>query len=259
MSAGSLLAAGLWPGTLGAGESDTDDFHFLVLNDTHWQGKFGTADWFGALAKQMKSHEEKPELVLLAGDLSDDGTHAQLEGIREFCKSLGLRVYVVPGNHDYSDDMGRDPYEELFPDRINYRFEQRGWQFLGFDSTMGKLHKDTAIQRATLQWLDATLPKIDRKRPTIAFTHFPLGPKVHWAPNNAWEVLERFKEHNLRAVFCGHRHEETERQVGELVLTTNRCCAHTTPNHDGSRQKGYYLCRAKAGQVTRTFVGYGPG
>lgn len=259
MSAGALLTAGLWPGALGAEDkADAGDFHFLAVNDTHWKDRAG-AGWFAGLARQMKGHAEKPELVLLAGDLSEDGKPQQLGPMRDFCKGLGLPVYVVPGNHDYLTPTDRKPYDDLFPDRLNYRFEHRGWQFLAFDSTEGKMYTRTAVQPATLKWLDATLPKLDKKRPLIAFTHFPLGPHVRMASGNAAAVLQRFKEHNLRAIFCGHYHGATERKVGAVVLTTNRCCSFASRNHDDSERKGYFLCRAKAGQVTRTFVDYAPG
>src|SRR5205807_3365837 len=93
----------------------------------------------------------------------------QLGAMRDFCKELQLPVYVVPGNHDYRGaanrmPVDRRPYEELFPGRLNYRFEHRGWQFLALDSTEGALYKGTLVQRDTLNWLDETLPKLDRKR-----------------------------------------------------------------------------------------------
>jgi 3',5'-cyclic AMP phosphodiesterase CpdA len=256
LSARTLLAAGLWPGAVGAEDrAGAEDFSFLVVNDTHWKDWQG-GDWFAGLAKQLKGHAEKPELLLLAGDLSEDGKPEQLSPMRDFCKGLGLPVHVVIGNHDFLKPNARKPYEDLFPDRLNYRFEHRGWQFVAFDSTEGPRYKDTLIQPETLKWLDDTLPKLDRKRPLIVVTHFPLGPGVKMAPGNAADVLERFKGHNLRAVFSGHFHSSTERQVGDVVLTTNWCCSFASANHDGHKGKGYFLCRARAGTVTRTFVEY---
>ena len=73
LGAGALLAAGLWPGAVGA-EPTAGDFSFLVVNDTHWTDRDG-AVWFDRLAKQMRGHDEKPELVLLAGDLSENGDY----------------------------------------------------------------------------------------------------------------------------------------------------------------------------------------
>jgi 3',5'-cyclic AMP phosphodiesterase CpdA len=264
MSAGALLAAGVWPGALRAdGEAEAGDFHFLVLNDAHWVDR-DDGGWFDGLARQIRGHEEKPELVLLAGDLADDGQPDQVGAMRDFCKELRVPVYVVPGNHDYrgrGDRMAvdRKAYDQLFPNRLNYRFDHRGWQFVALDSTEGALYKETLVQPDTLNWLNQAVPNLDKKRPLIVFTHFPLGPGVRYRPGNADNVLNQFRQHNLKAVFCGHVHAETERKVGAVVLTTNRCCSHAIPNHDGSKQKGYYLCRAKDGEVTRTFVGYPQG
>jgi 3',5'-cyclic-AMP phosphodiesterase len=250
LGAGALLAARLWPGAV---DADPGDFHFLVVNDTHWTDRDG-AGWFERLAKQMKSHAEKPELVLLAGDLSENGTPEQLGPMRDFCKELGLPVHVVPGNHDYRTAEDRKPYDQLFPGRLNYHFTHRGWQFVALDSTEGWRYLGTLVQEPTLKWLDETMPRLDRKRPTIVFTHFPLGPGVRMRSGNGLDVLDRFKAYNLRAVFSGHFHSATERQVRDVILTTNWCCSYASRNHDGLPQKGYLLCQAKAGEVTRTFV-----
>jgi len=81
-----------------------------------------------------------------------------------------------------------------------------------------------------------------------------LGPLVTNRATNADAVLERFKDHNLQAVFNGHFHASTERKVGDITLTTNRCCSFSRSNHDGSREKDYFLCQAKDGKITRQFV-----
>jgi hypothetical protein len=141
----------------------------------------------------------------------------------------------------------------LFPLGNNHHFEHRGWQFLGVDSTEGRQFR-TTVRAETLQWLDQTLPKLDKKKPTVLFTHFPLGPWVIYRATNADQVLARFKDVNLQAVFNGHLHLSTERRVGAVTLTTNRCCSFSRQNHDGSREKGYFLCQARDGKVTREFV-----
>ena len=148
----------------------------------------------------------------------------------------------------------RKAYEELFPDRLNYRFDHRGWQYVALDSTDGVKGSGVSVLPPSLNWLDETLPKLDKKKPTILFTHFPLGRLTPTRLANADAVLERFKELNLRAVFCGHYHGFTERTSGDVVLTTNKCCSFARANHDGTKEKGYFLCSAKAGKVTRTFV-----
>jgi predicted phosphodiesterase len=253
MGAGGLLAAGLWPGALRAGDAKADDFHFIVVNDTHFIDKKDVA-WLEKVVKQMKGHKEKPVLCLHLGDLSDHGKRAELEPVRDAFKGLGLPVYYVPGNHDCIESGDLKLYDELYPKSLNYTFDHGGWQFVGLDSTDGPQAARTNVRKDALQYLDDTLPKLDRKKPTILFTHFPLGPTILVRPKNADDVLARFKDHNLRAVFNGHYHALIERTVGEVVLTTNRCCSLHKPNHDKSTEKGYFLCHAKDGKVTHTFV-----
>jgi hypothetical protein len=111
-----------------------------------------------------------------------------------------------------------------------------------------------------LAWLDARSPQLDRRRPTVVFTHFPLAHAAPLTPLNSDAVLERLIEFNLRAVFSGHHHGFTESFHRRALLVTNRCCARIRDNHDGSKTKGYWLCKAQRGELAWEFVDYsGPG
>jgi 3',5'-cyclic AMP phosphodiesterase CpdA len=252
-SAGGLLLAGLWPGALNANGSGEESFSFLAVNDIHYLDK-GCGDWLRGVFKQMQAHKEKPAFCLLAGDLTEQGTKGQLAAMRDLIKEFELPTYVVIGNHDYETDEDRKAYEEFFPERLNYQFTEMGWQFVGLNTTQGRRARDTTVSADTLTWLDDHLPKLDKKKPLIVFTHFPLGPWTIGRPRNADKVLDRFREHNLQAVFCGHWHGFTERQTRGVSVTTNRCCSFRRTNHDGTKEKGYFLCQAKDGKISRTQV-----
>lgn len=255
LGAGSLLAAGIWPGTRDAiGRETGSDFYFAVINDLHYHDK-NCGPWFEGLVKRLNKDNRRVRFCLLAGDLSDRGKPEQLASVRDIFKTFGGPVHTVIGNHDYVGMQDRAAYEKIFPDAINSHFDYDGWQFLGLDSSEGtKLQ--TAVQPHSLRWLDDTLPKLDKKKPTIVFTHFPFGSFVIYRVTNSDDVLARFKEYNLKAIFSGHYHASTERKSSGIVLTTNRCCSFHRKNHDGSKEKGYFLCRAKDGQIERTFVEY---
>ena len=253
LSAGSLLTLGLWPGALRAeGTGPAGQFHFLVVNDIHYMtdrcGKF-----LERVAAKIKAGP-KPEICLLVGDQSDHGTVAELTAVKDAFQRMDLPSFPVIGNHDYLTQKDRAGYEKVFPDRLNYHFAHQGWLFVGLDSTDGLKASKTNILPPTLQWLDDNLSKLDKKSPLVLFTHFPLGEKVTNRPLNADAVLERFLGHNLRAVFNGHYHSFTERHAGEVTLTTNRCCSISRPNHDKTKEKGFFLCEAKDGKVSHEFV-----
>ena len=105
-----------------------------------------------------------------------------------------------------------------------------------------------------MRWVDDNLRKLDKNRPLVIFTHFPLGPTVRYRPLNTDDLLERFKPYNLQAVLSGHWHGFTERHVGSATFTTNKCCSLKRGNHDGTKEKGYFVCNAADGKITRRFV-----
>jgi len=259
LSAGTLLALGLWPGRLRADDlRNTGNFTFLVANDLHFYD-YGCWPWFEQAVTAMKRSAPDAEFCLLCGDLADSGLPDQHIGIRDTFEKLGLPVYATIGNHDYFTRTDRRSYEQTFKDRINYSFDHAGWQMVVIDTTDGDLWQDTTISPETFTWLDEKLPNLDRRKPTILFTHFPLGAGVPMRPVNADDLLKRFLEFNLGAVFCGHFHGYTERRLGSALITTDRCCSRVRANHDGSKEKGWFVCRAKAsGEVTREFIEFTP-
>jgi 3',5'-cyclic AMP phosphodiesterase CpdA len=254
-SAGALLAAGTWPGTLAAGDPATDPFTFVAVNDLHYRND-KCDPWFQVVSKSILA--EKPDFLLVVGDLTDNGTATQFGKITDVLKALKVPYHPVIGNHDYAAKTDRKPYEEACPKAVNYHFEHNGWQFVGLDTSDaadGTKYQGVAARKETLAWLDETVPKLDSKKPTVLFTHFPLGEKVNMRLANADAVLDRFKPLNLRAVFNGHYHALTEKTVrGDVPVTTNRCCAFSVNNHDKSKEKGYFVCTAKDGKITRRFV-----
>ena len=256
LTAGSLLALGLWPGALAAADRGRGgNFRFIVVNDTHCTSP-ECGPWLAKAVRQM--NELKPELVLHAGDLTDLAKPEYFGTLKEVFGELEAPWYPVIGNHDYGSPTDRSAYEKYFPNRINYRFRHRGWQFVALDSSEGQNYEGTSISDATFAFVAQAARKLDRERPTILFTHFPLGPGVTYRPGRADELLDQFREFNVQAVFSGHWHGQTRRDIGGYFLTTGRCCALKRGNHDGSKEKGFLVCEAIDGRVHWNFVEFRP-
>jgi 3',5'-cyclic AMP phosphodiesterase CpdA len=230
----------------------SDDFSFVVANDLHYRdGRCG--EWLSRVVTHIGTLRPRPEFVALAGDLSEDGSREQLSAVREIFSALPMPVRAIIGNHDHSHIGDRRAFEEVFGSQLNRRFECGDWQFLVLDTTQQRQVYRTCISAATLGWLDRAMPSIPRDKPLIVLTHFPLGR--NWLrPVNARAVLQRLHSHELRGTFGGHWHGWTQRIDQGTSLTTGRCCSCWRENHDGSREKGYLVCRASAHGVNHGFV-----
>lgn len=251
-----VLAAGLWPGRLFAEEAagENGSFQFLAVNDVHFTDPKKCPQWFEKVFAAMKRSAPKAEFVMLSGDLSSENTEAEFGGIRELFPLLGMPVHIVPGNHDVAANGDRSMFEKFFPGKRNHVVEHRGWQIVNFDSVENRGHIRTTIPKENLAWLDETLPKLDPRKPTILSTHFPLGAGMERRPKNAQDVLQRFASFNLQAVFNGHWHGYSQMRFQGADISTNRCCSRFRGNHDGSKEKGWYVCEAGQGKVTRRYV-----
>ena len=255
-SVGTLLALGLWPGAMRAAEQASKrPFKFVVINDTHAVSP-ADAEYLTKVVADLKRHS--PAFCLHAGDLTDKGERPYLEMVRDAFAKLGAPTYFTVGNHDYESQTDRRSYEAVFPDRLNYRFEAEGWQFIVLDTTDGLRYDKTAIQASTFAWVNENLPKLDREQPTVLMTHFPLAAGVKMRPLNAEALLERFRDFNVQAVFNGHYHGFTEKAWRKAAVTTNRCCSLKRDNHDGTKEKGYFVCRARDGRIEREFIEFKP-
>jgi predicted phosphodiesterase len=253
--AGALFALGLAPGCArfadsGRGESG---FSFVVLNDAHFYTENCPA-FYEKVRQNILSHPARPEFCLFAGDLSEHGTQRELGSFRDVLDSFKLPWHAVPGNHDYINDKDRSGWDGVLPHSLNYYFEHRGWNIVALDTTQGTKAEKTTIQPHTIAWARENAPRLNPKQPTIIFTHFPLGPTAPKRPLNSDELLESFTPLNVVQVFGGHHHAFTERTLKQTVFVTNRCCSICRPNHDKTIEKGYFLCTAANGQITREFI-----
>ena len=60
-----------------------------------------------------KMEDEEPDILLITGDLTKDGEQASHDYVKaglETLKNKGIKVYVIPGNHDFGEEtLGNDP------------------------------------------------------------------------------------------------------------------------------------------------------
>src|SRR5688572_14955337 len=60
---------------------------------------------FQKVLQKVASLELPPELLIVTGDLADDGSQATYRRFRSALKDIKVPTYLVPGNHDLVSNM----------------------------------------------------------------------------------------------------------------------------------------------------------
>jgi predicted MPP superfamily phosphohydrolase len=256
LSAGALLAAGLWPRVAHAADAPTKPLTFLQLNDFHYAEE-ACAPFFEGLVSKINQIQDAA-LLIIAGDLLDDGTADQANALHDILAKLKIPYHVTCGNHDYHTQTDRSAFTSVFGDKFNTFFEVEGWQFVALDTADGTKASNFDCKKDTLDFAASLPTKLDKAKPTFLFTHFPLAAGVTNRLRNADTLLEPFKQLNLLATFSGHYHAFTEKTIlTNVTATTDVCCSRKRANHDNKFEKGFFRLDAADGKCKRTFVEYG--
>src|SRR4051812_9749636 len=93
LTSGALLSLGLWPGCLNAKEKLTENFRFIVINDTHYMSD-DCGGFLDRVVHQMRFHRGV-EFCLLVGDLVEKGFRDHLANVRDIFSGLRMPVYTV--------------------------------------------------------------------------------------------------------------------------------------------------------------------
>ncbi len=194
-----------------------------------------TLESFQAVLDQVNSLEHKPDLILLTGDLSQDGTPESYQKLQRWLTPLNIPTYWLPGNHDFLPAM-----EQVLDDRVispEKSFEVGGWHFLLLNSQVsGCVHG--YLTRETLNWLDKHLKGL-RNRPTLVGLHHPpfavgsdwLDGSTLKNPEELFAVLDRHPQ--VKLVLFGHIHQEYSRQRRQVqYLGTPSTCIQFEPGSE---------------------------
>ena len=184
---------------------------------------------------------EKPDVVLITGDLANRGELASHETVKNFLQQLedeGIKVYVIPGNNDINNskslsykssppvkvaNINKDKFvslynnfaynEALYRDANSLSFicqPCNGLWILGIDAvTSGS----GAINSATMTWISEKMVEANKNNITVlAMMHY--GILEHYTGQNGLEPLIKDSQANaialmnagIRLVFTGHYH-----------------------------------------------------
>lgn len=151
-----------------------------------------------------------PDLVVLTGDLADDGSVAALQRVRAMVGVVSSPVLAIAGNHD---DIGN--VREVFGH--DNMAEVGSWRVVAVESAIpGHDHGAVDVDELT-----ARLDRLDDRPTMIAIHHPPWSPSTLgiFQLVGAEQMLAalRVRPH-VAAVVSGHLHEAFDQRDGGLQL-----------------------------------------
>lgn len=208
------------------------DIHLFAKAETSLLG-LRTSESFQAVLEQVGNLERRPDLLMLTGDLSQDGTIKSYQLLETMLQPLDIPICCVPGNHDCPTTMKKLLMQPPFLAEKSLRLG--GWQLIVLDSCLpGCVHG--YITPESLNWLDHELLRSPDIPTLIAFHHPPFQVGSTWMNDiglhNAKELFDVCDRHpQVKLALFGHIHQEfSHYRNGVSYLGAPSTCIQFKPN-----------------------------
>jgi len=230
--------------TAGAPGSDAGSCLLAHITDLHIKagGKlsYGMVDTAGALRRcidTILAAPQRPDAVIVTGDLVDFGSEAEYRFLRGLLAGLPLPLHLLPGNHDHRASLRRvfADHAYLFANGdgdapVHYSVDAGPLRLVAFDCTVPG-QPGGRVEPAALPWLEATLAAAPA-RPTLLMLHHPpfhtgIGHMDQQGLENAGLLETVVRRHpQVERVLCGHLHRHIVHRFGGTIAMTAPGPAH---------------------------------
>ena len=168
------------------------------------------AETLDAVVELAFREHPDPDLILLTGDLAQDGAVDTYLQVKQRFSGLRARIGVIPGNHDRLERMLQAFNEPHM--QVGGRLISGNWQVLLLDSTVrGKV--GGTFDDSDLDELERLLSDDDERLTLVCLHHQPVPIGTGWLdtiglehPRAFLEVLDRHPR--VKGVLWGHIHQQ---------------------------------------------------
>ncbi len=264
-------------------------FTFAFLTDIHLEPERHAVEGFQLAIETV--NKLNPDFVITGGDLVFDALGVKekradsLFNIYIDCiRSLKAPFYNTMGNHDIfgaskesgisaeNPHYGTKMYEAKLGKKY-YSFEHKGWKFFVLRSVQITSDRQYtgAIDSAQMVWLREELANTDKSVPLAIVTHMPFVTSITQlkegaiAANpeglvvrNSKQVLDLFKNNNLKLVLQGHLHfVEDIYAKGIHFITGGAVCAKWWQGPLDGMNEGFMMLTVSGENISWNYVEYG--
>ncbi len=201
--------------------AQVSDLHLFASRDERLLGC--ETDRSAALVMQVLA-DRRPDLVLVMGDVSQDGSRASYERAAGLLADLRAPCACLPGNHDHTVTMRRVLRGGYFLDETSFRW--MGWRFELLD-TQAPGQTYGSLSESTLHGLRRGLHGSDEAPVFIGMHHPALPVGSAWLDRIGLQEAAAFLAlvqafPKVRIVSAAHVHQDTHRRYFETDFYTTR-------------------------------------
>ncbi|MCW5589774.1 MAG: 3',5'-cyclic-AMP phosphodiesterase [Legionellales bacterium] len=199
----------------------------LQITDTHLFADpakqllgLNTEDSCAAVIRAIQQDEQKPDLILLTGDIAQDSSELAYHSIAQKLIPFHCPVYWIPGNHDSAGLMKKtfQQFSHMSNDKL---IQPSPWQIILLDSQKpGAVEGLLADQQ--INFLKKYLTTNNQLFTLLVIHHHVVPIQSAWldtlALENAHYLLTIIQENkHIKSVVCGHIHQAFEKVIDEVV------------------------------------------
>lgn len=201
----------------------------IVDQGSMFADRIDSAAGLRAAIETINDLETPPDLVLLTGDLVNDGTASQYDHLLELLGGLDIPTLPIPGNHDDRRQL-RTRFPTTLPsgaadEPLDVVHDVGPIRVVALDTTIPGRHDGDLTDRQ-LAWLDEELGRAPDRPTIVAQHHPPISSGMVWmdqmcgfAAADREAVVIRRHPH-VEAVVSGHLHRSLQQRYAGTVSIT---------------------------------------
>lgn len=185
----------------------------LHVSDTH----FGTEQPHVVSALLALHAQQKPDLIIVSGDITQRARRSQFKAAKDFFAQLDTPKIIIPGNHDiplfnlalriaapyanYASAFGHDLQPEFISDELFA---------IGVNTTRPQRHIDGEVSEEQIRYVCERLASAHAEQLKIVVTHQPVSVITASDETNLLhgfhEAIEAWGESGVDLILGGHIH-----------------------------------------------------
>ena len=199
--------------------------HIIIqISDTHLFGDknrkingYNSYNNLKNILEHIKNLSEKPDCLVVSGDLTQDGTFESYQHVANLLNKLGIQYFLLPGNHDDVEILNKVFDSNWILDNVDYFAEIGNFLLYFIDSTLYRRDEGAFSEEQLIRFENKL--KQNKNKPVLVFMHHhPMKIDSPWKDAMMLINYEKFNsvvERNpqIKAVLYGHIHQVFESNI----------------------------------------------